>query len=210
MKTNENFAAYEMVKASIGSTVIYSIDEGDLLWPLRRRRGSDQDHTHIGKVIAQHDTPTHLSPFLFLFFLFSFIFYFLLLSAARLVLCFTSQFHFAICDLRNGYAKPALKMPTLVCNGNPINKIQTITIEITTITDYLRYTREQLLKLARNLLGQRLFVLLMKSSFYGHFVAGENRHTIVPTLERLTSTCPPMHSNPPRLCCIPLIYQYIR
>ncbi|XP_017048023.1 proline dehydrogenase 1, mitochondrial isoform X2 [Drosophila ficusphila] len=44
-----------------------------------------------------------------------------------------------------------------------------------------------LLKLARNLLGQRLFVLLMKSSFYGHFVAGENRHTIVPALERLRS-----------------------
>ncbi|XP_037726925.1 proline dehydrogenase 1, mitochondrial isoform X2 [Drosophila subpulchrella] len=44
-----------------------------------------------------------------------------------------------------------------------------------------------LLKLARNLLGQKLFVLLMKSSFYGHFVAGENRHTIVPALERLRS-----------------------
>ncbi|XP_017029990.1 proline dehydrogenase 1, mitochondrial isoform X4 [Drosophila kikkawai] len=44
-----------------------------------------------------------------------------------------------------------------------------------------------LLKLARSLLGQKLFVLLMKSSFYGHFVAGENRHTIVPALERLRS-----------------------
>lgn len=72
IKTNENFAAYEMVKERIGSTVIYIIDEGDLLWPLCRRRGSDQDHTHTGKVIAHHDTPTHLSPFsfsfLFLFF----------------------------------------------------------------------------------------------------------------------------------------------
>ncbi|XP_017851813.1 proline dehydrogenase 1, mitochondrial isoform X4 [Drosophila busckii] len=45
----------------------------------------------------------------------------------------------------------------------------------------------QLLKLARSLLGGKLFVMLMKSSFYGHFVAGENRHTIVPTLERLRS-----------------------
>ncbi|XP_046867419.1 proline dehydrogenase 1, mitochondrial isoform X2 [Drosophila willistoni] len=44
-----------------------------------------------------------------------------------------------------------------------------------------------LLKLARSLLGGRLFVMLMKSTFYGHFVAGENRHTIVPTLERLRS-----------------------
>ncbi|EDW36633.1 GL16014 [Drosophila persimilis] len=86
-------SAYEMVEANIGATVIYSIDEGDLLRPFCRWRGSDQDHTHTGK----------------------------------------------------------------------------------------------LLKLARNLLGQKLFVLLMKSSFYGHFVAGENRHTIVPTLERLRS-----------------------
>ncbi|XP_034490099.1 proline dehydrogenase 1, mitochondrial isoform X1 [Drosophila innubila] len=45
----------------------------------------------------------------------------------------------------------------------------------------------KLLKVARTLLGSKLFVLLMKSSFYGHFVAGENRHTIVPTLERLRS-----------------------
>ncbi|KAM8720038.1 hypothetical protein ACLKA7_006142 [Drosophila subpalustris] len=45
----------------------------------------------------------------------------------------------------------------------------------------------KLLKVARTLLGAKLFVLLMKSSFYGHFVAGENRHTIVPALERLRS-----------------------
>ncbi|KRG06890.1 uncharacterized protein Dmoj_GI21543, isoform C [Drosophila mojavensis] len=44
-----------------------------------------------------------------------------------------------------------------------------------------------LLKIARNVLGSKLFVMLMKSTFYGHFVAGENRHTIVPTLERLRS-----------------------
>ncbi|XP_017963094.1 proline dehydrogenase 1, mitochondrial isoform X4 [Drosophila navojoa] len=44
-----------------------------------------------------------------------------------------------------------------------------------------------LLKVARSVLGSKLFVMLMKSTFYGHFVAGENRHTIVPTLERLRS-----------------------
>ncbi|XP_032296340.1 proline dehydrogenase 1, mitochondrial isoform X4 [Drosophila virilis] len=44
-----------------------------------------------------------------------------------------------------------------------------------------------LLKVARAVLGSKLFVILMKSSFYGHFVAGENRHTIVPALERLRS-----------------------
>ncbi|XP_023169002.1 proline dehydrogenase 1, mitochondrial isoform X4 [Drosophila hydei] len=44
-----------------------------------------------------------------------------------------------------------------------------------------------LLKIARSVLGSKLFVMLMKSTFYGHFVAGENRHTIVPALERLRS-----------------------
>lgn len=40
------------------------------------------------------------------------------------------------------------------------------------------------MKIARALLGGRLFELLMKSTFYGHFVAGEDRYTIVPKLER--------------------------
>lgn len=45
----------------------------------------------------------------------------------------------------------------------------------------------KLLKFARKVLGDRLFVMLMKSTFYGHFVAGEDRFRIVPTLERLRS-----------------------
>ncbi|XP_058974552.1 proline dehydrogenase 1, mitochondrial-like isoform X2 [Musca domestica] len=45
----------------------------------------------------------------------------------------------------------------------------------------------KLMKLAKTVLGGTLFDLLMKSSFYGHFVAGEDRHKIVPTLERLRS-----------------------
>ncbi|KAM7346725.1 proline dehydrogenase slgA isoform 1-T1 [Cochliomyia hominivorax] len=45
----------------------------------------------------------------------------------------------------------------------------------------------KLMKFARTVLGGTLFEILMKSTFYGHFVAGENRHTIIPTLERLRS-----------------------
>ncbi|XP_018802978.1 PREDICTED: proline dehydrogenase 1, mitochondrial isoform X2 [Bactrocera latifrons] len=45
----------------------------------------------------------------------------------------------------------------------------------------------KIMKITRALIGDRLFALLMKLSFYGHFVAGENRRTIVPTLERLRS-----------------------
>lgn len=43
------------------------------------------------------------------------------------------------------------------------------------------------MKLTKALMGDKLFVQLMKSTFYGHFVAGEDRFRIVPTLERLRS-----------------------
>lgn len=40
------------------------------------------------------------------------------------------------------------------------------------------------MKFAKTVLGGTLFNILMKSSFYGHFVAGEDRYKVVPTLER--------------------------
>lgn len=43
------------------------------------------------------------------------------------------------------------------------------------------------MKLAKGILGERLFILMMKSTFYGHFVAGEDEFKIRPTLERLRS-----------------------
>ncbi|KAJ8956273.1 hypothetical protein NQ318_015009, partial [Aromia moschata] len=46
---------------------------------------------------------------------------------------------------------------------------------------------KMIMKWARNTLGERLFVLLMKATFYGHFVAGEDQYKIRPTLERLRS-----------------------
>lgn len=45
----------------------------------------------------------------------------------------------------------------------------------------------QLMKLGKTILGEQLFTKLMKMSFYGHFVAGEDQHKIVPTLQRLRS-----------------------
>lgn len=42
----------------------------------------------------------------------------------------------------------------------------------------------QLMKMAKKLLGKRLFTSLMKASFYGHFVAGEDQVKITPVLER--------------------------
>ncbi|XP_045116029.1 LOW QUALITY PROTEIN: proline dehydrogenase 1, mitochondrial-like [Portunus trituberculatus] len=53
--------------------------------------------------------------------------------------------------------------------------------------EYLVKNNEQLLKLGRTILGNRLFVALMKATFYGHFVAGEDQIKIQPTLERLHS-----------------------
>lgn len=46
---------------------------------------------------------------------------------------------------------------------------------------------EKLLKLGQKLLGKRLFAVLMKATFYGHFVAGEDQIKIQPALERLRS-----------------------
>ncbi|XP_055604999.1 proline dehydrogenase 1, mitochondrial-like [Uranotaenia lowii] len=43
------------------------------------------------------------------------------------------------------------------------------------------------MKLTKAIMGENLFVQSMKMTFYGHFVAGEDRYRIVPTLERLRS-----------------------
>jgi proline dehydrogenase len=40
------------------------------------------------------------------------------------------------------------------------------------------------MKIARTVFGEKLFTLMMKYTFYGHFVAGEDQIKIVPTLER--------------------------
>ena len=41
------------------------------------------------------------------------------------------------------------------------------------------------MRLGQRLLGRRLFAALMRSTFYGHFVAGENRAAIRPTVHRM-------------------------
>lgn len=41
----------------------------------------------------------------------------------------------------------------------------------------------QLLHVARKLLGQRMFDKLMKMTFYGHFVAGEDQESIRPLIQ---------------------------
>ncbi|KAH8270923.1 hypothetical protein KR044_000270 [Drosophila immigrans] len=45
----------------------------------------------------------------------------------------------------------------------------------------------KLMKLANKIFGTKLFSVLMKATFYGHFVAGEDEQKIKPTLERLRS-----------------------
>ncbi|XP_021936337.1 proline dehydrogenase 1, mitochondrial isoform X1 [Zootermopsis nevadensis] len=54
-------------------------------------------------------------------------------------------------------------------------------------SEYLVEHNMTLLRFSKKLLGDRLFKLLMKSTFYGHFVAGEDQFKIRPTLERLRS-----------------------
>uniref|UniRef100_A0A2A4J486 Proline dehydrogenase n=1 Tax=Heliothis virescens TaxID=7102 RepID=A0A2A4J486_HELVI len=43
------------------------------------------------------------------------------------------------------------------------------------------------MKRLRQVVGQRMFELIMKATFYGQFVAGEDQNTIKPTIERLRS-----------------------
>lgn len=43
------------------------------------------------------------------------------------------------------------------------------------------------MKISKAILGEKLFTLMMKGTFYGHFVAGEDQYKIRPTLERLRS-----------------------
>lgn len=40
------------------------------------------------------------------------------------------------------------------------------------------------MKIVKTIAGQRLFGALMKLTFYGHFVAGEDQYKILPCLER--------------------------
>lgn len=54
-------------------------------------------------------------------------------------------------------------------------------------SEYLVEHNMKLMKLAKGVLGERLFRALMKGTFYGHFVAGEDQLRIRPTLERLRS-----------------------
>lgn len=43
------------------------------------------------------------------------------------------------------------------------------------------------MKICKAVFGEKLFTLMMKMTFYGHFVAGEDQYRIVPTLQRLRS-----------------------
>ncbi|XP_035890662.1 proline dehydrogenase 1, mitochondrial isoform X2 [Anopheles stephensi] len=54
-------------------------------------------------------------------------------------------------------------------------------------SEFLVENNMKLMKVAQTILGEKLFTLLMKYTFYGHFVAGEDQLKIVPTLERLRS-----------------------
>lgn len=54
-------------------------------------------------------------------------------------------------------------------------------------SNYLVENNMKLMKFAKTVMGERLFTLAMKGTFYGHFVAGEDQERIRPTLERLRS-----------------------
>ena len=51
------------------------------------------------------------------------------------------------------------------------------------LTDFLLFL--QLMKLGQTVLGKTLFGQIMKQSFYGQFVAGEDQERIKPTIHRM-------------------------
>ncbi|KAK9304664.1 hypothetical protein QLX08_004080 [Tetragonisca angustula] len=51
--------------------------------------------------------------------------------------------------------------------------------------EYIAENNMKLMKIAKTILGEKLFTMLMKSTFYGHFVAGEDEVQITPVLDRL-------------------------
>lgn len=51
--------------------------------------------------------------------------------------------------------------------------------------NFLVENQKTLLSLSRRVLGKRLFTALMKSTFYGHFVAGEDQQSIRPNVENM-------------------------
>nr|XP_012232887.1 PREDICTED: proline dehydrogenase 1, mitochondrial isoform X1 [Linepithema humile] len=51
--------------------------------------------------------------------------------------------------------------------------------------EYIVENNMKFMKLTKMLLGERLFTRLMKATFYGHFVAGEDEVQITPVLDRL-------------------------
>lgn len=40
------------------------------------------------------------------------------------------------------------------------------------------------MRMVQSVIGQRLFTAIMKQTFYGHFVAGEDQNKIIPCVER--------------------------
>ncbi|BFZ18280.1 hypothetical protein BsWGS_21319 [Bradybaena similaris] len=51
--------------------------------------------------------------------------------------------------------------------------------------NYLVNNQKQILKWTRKLLGQRLFCAMMRQTFYGHFVAGEDQEAIKPLIMKM-------------------------
>ncbi|XP_031635646.1 proline dehydrogenase 1, mitochondrial isoform X2 [Contarinia nasturtii] len=54
-------------------------------------------------------------------------------------------------------------------------------------SEYLVENNMKIMRVVQAILGQRLFTAIMKHTFYGHFVAGENQYKIIPSVERLRS-----------------------
>lgn len=90
----------------------------------------------------------------------------------------------------------ATRDPLDVSFNNPIDAFKSKTtgelirayvVYVMCSSEYLVENNMKIMKVFKAVLGEKLFGAIMKSTFYGHFVAGEDRYKIVPTLQRLRS-----------------------
>ncbi|XP_070496107.1 proline dehydrogenase 1, mitochondrial [Chironomus tepperi] len=68
-----------------------------------------------------------------------------------------------------------------------IELIRAYLVYVLCSSEYLVENNMKIMKLMNSILGDKIFNMIMKSTFYGHFVAGEDQVKIVPCLERLRS-----------------------
>ncbi|XP_066267867.1 proline dehydrogenase 1, mitochondrial-like [Branchiostoma lanceolatum] len=98
-------------------------------------------------------------------------------------------------DIRHDYGEQVRQFPTVSLNFDDASEaykskttgeiLRSLLVFKLCSFDIIVRNNNQLMKLSRRILGKRLFKMCMKSTFYGHFVAGEDQESIKPLIKRM-------------------------